>query len=66
MAARPINASLRHYEGVGIHAIEDIREADDVIKNLFYAGEKPPHMLWSEFEKCLTRAFNAYVVKREG
>ena len=55
---------VEHYEGVGIHAI-DIREADEVIKNLFYAGEKPPHMWWAEFEKKLTRAFNAYV-KREG
>jgi Reverse transcriptase (RNA-dependent DNA polymerase) len=53
-----------HYEGVGIHAI-DIREADEVLKTLFYGGEKPPHMWWSEFEKKLTRAFNAYV-KREG
>jgi len=52
-----------HYEGVGIHAV-DIREADEVLKTLFYAGEKPPHMWWSEFEKRLTRAFNAYV-KRE-
>ena len=55
---------VEHYEGVGIHAV-DIREADEIIKNLFYAGEKPPHMWWSEFEKRLTRAFNAYV-KREG
>ncbi|KAI2500086.1 Reverse transcriptase (RNA-dependent DNA polymerase) [Fragilaria crotonensis] len=53
-----------HYEGVGIHAF-DIREADEVIKSLFYSGERPPHMWWSEFEKRLTRAFNAYV-KREG
>ena len=53
-----------HYEGVGIHAI-DIREADEVLKTLCYGGEKPPHMWWSEFEKRLTRAFNAYV-KREG
>jgi hypothetical protein len=55
---------VEHYEGIGIHAI-DIREADEVIKSLFYAGKKPPHMWWSEFEKRLTRAFNAYV-KREG
>ena len=54
---------VEHYEGVGIHAI-DIREADEVIRSLFYAGEKPPHMWWAEFEKRLTRAFNAYV-KRE-
>jgi uncharacterized membrane protein YgcG len=55
---------VEHYEGVGIHAI-DIREADEVIKDLFYAGEIPPHMWWSEFEKRLTRAFNA-CIKREG
>ncbi|KAI2503244.1 hypothetical protein MHU86_11181 [Fragilaria crotonensis] len=55
---------VEHYEGVGIHAV-DIREADEVIKSLFYSGERPPHMWWSEFEKRLTRAFNAYV-KREG
>ena len=54
---------IEHYEGVGIHAI-DIREADKVLKTLFYAGEKPPHMWWSEFEKRLTGAFTAYV-KRE-
>ena len=30
---------VEHYEGVGIHAI-DIREADEVIRSLFYAGEK--------------------------
>ncbi len=55
---------VEHYERVGIHAV-DIREADKVIRTLFYAGEKPPHMWWAEFEKRLTRAFNAYV-KREG
>ncbi len=53
-----------HYEGVDIPAI-DIQEANKVLKTLFYGGEKPPHMWWSEFEKRLTRAFNAYV-KREG
>ncbi len=55
---------VEHYEGVGIHAI-DIREADKVLKTLFYGVEKPQHMWWSKFEKRLTRAFNAYV-KREG
>ena len=55
---------VEHYTGVGIHAI-NIREADEVLKTLFYGGEKPPYMWWSEFEKRLTRAFNAYV-KREG
>jgi hypothetical protein len=55
---------VEHYKGVSIHAI-DICEADEVITNLFCPGEKPPTMWWSEFEKRLTRAFNAYV-KREG
>jgi hypothetical protein len=56
---------VERYEGVGIHAL-DIREAVEVIRTLFYAGKiKPPHMRWSEFEKRLTRAFNAYV-NREG
>ena len=54
---------VEDYEGVGIHAI-DIHEADEVIKSLFYAGRKPPHMWWLEFEKRVTRAFDAYV-KRE-
>lgn len=48
-----------HYEGVGIHAI-DIREAEEVLENLYYTGEKQPYMWWAEFEKRLTRAFNAY------
>jgi polyhydroxyalkanoate synthesis regulator phasin len=29
----------------------DIREADEVRKTLFYAGEKPPHMRWSILRK---------------
>ncbi len=41
-----------HYQGVGIHGI-DTREADATLKTLFYAGEKPPHMWWDEFEKRL-------------
>jgi hypothetical protein len=55
---------VEHYEGVGIHAI-DIREADEVLKTLLYGGKKPPLMRWSEFEKRLTRVFNAYA-EREG
>jgi hypothetical protein len=31
---------MEHYEGVGIHAV-DIREADKVIRTLFYAGDNP-------------------------
>ena len=55
---------VEHYEGVGVHVI-DIRKANEVLKSLFYTGEKPPHMWWAEFEKRLTRAFNAYV-RHEG
>lgn len=57
---------VKHDEGagLGIHAI-NMHEADEVLKTLFYVGEKPPHMWWSEFEKCLTRALNGYV-KRKG
>jgi hypothetical protein len=40
---------VEHDKGVGIHAI-DICEADEVIWSLW----------WAEFEKRLTRAFNAY------
>ena len=61
MDAKLSKRLVEHYEGVGIHTI-DIREADKVLtRTLFYAGEKPPYMWWSEFEKQLTRAFNAYV-----
>ncbi len=36
---------IDHYEGVGIHAI-DIREEDEVLKNLYYDGERfPPHVV---------------------
>ena len=37
-----------HYEGQGIYS-NDIYEADTDLKNLFYAGEKKPHMWWIEF-----------------
>ncbi len=52
---------VEHYEAVGIQTI-DIQEEDKVLKTLFYGGEKPPHMWWSDFEKRLTRAFNAYAI----
>ena len=45
-----------HYEGVGVHS-KDITKAVDKIDNMFYAGEKPPHMWWDEFEKELNWAF---------
>ena len=53
-----------HYEGIGILAV-DIQKAETTIRNLFYAGEKRPHMWWDEFERQLTDAFTTYD-KREG
>ena len=47
------------YEGVGVNAI-DITKADSILSNLFYHGEKQPHMWWAEFEKRLTWAFGVY------
>lgn len=48
-----------HYEGVGVNA-RDTLKADKIIENLFYAGEKKPHMWWDEFEKQLNLAFTIY------
>ena len=56
---------VEHYEGVGIHAI-DICEADQVLKTLFYAGEKPPHMWWAEFESAsLKLLMHTFGIKEE-
>ena len=53
-----------YYEGVGVNATAIVRAEDD-IANLFYAGEKKPHMWWAEFESRLTVAF-ATVDKEDG
>ena len=37
------NSLKEHYEGVGIHAF-DIVEAESTLANLFYSGEKYPHI----------------------
>ena len=48
-------AALReNYEGVGIQAF-NIIEADSILANLYYAGEKAPHMYWEKFEKHVTQ-----------
>jgi len=52
-------ALKQHYEGVGVYAV-DITKAQQIINDLFYAGEKKPHMWWEEFEKSLTWAFNTF------
>ena len=48
-----------HYEGVGVKAI-NIVQADKVLTDLFYSGEKKPRMWWDKFERQLTDAFNTY------
>ena len=45
-----------HYEGVGVNAVE-ILKAEKVLADLFYSGERKPHMWWEEFERQLTRSF---------
>ena len=52
-------ALANHFQGVGVHAFE-ITRAESVLNNLFYSGEKQPHMWWAEFEKELSRAFAIY------
>lgn len=53
-----------HYEGIGIHAF-DIHEAETILQDLYYSGEKQPHMFWERFEQRLTYAFTTYA-KVEG
>ena len=48
-----------HYKGVGFHAI-NIFQADKILQDIFYSGEKKPHMWWDEFERKFTDAFNTY------
>ena len=57
-------ALKNHYEGVGANATA-IVSAEDDITNLFYSGEKKPHMWWEEFETKLTVAF-ATIDKDQG
>ena len=49
-----------HYEGQGMFAI-DIRDAEKILNNLVYQGEKPPGMYWAKFEQQLNTAFATYV-----
>ena len=52
-------ALKEHYEGVGVYAF-DVTEADAIIADLFYSGEKFPHMYWEKFEQRLNHAFTIY------
>jgi hypothetical protein len=45
-----------HFKGVGVLA-NDVTQAEKTLSDLFYMGENPPHMWWSEFQKCLDMAF---------
>ena len=58
------NALLTYYEGVGANA-KAITTAERDLKDLFYLGEKRPHMWWDEFEVRLTNAY-AIVDKNAG
>jgi hypothetical protein len=53
-----------YYLGVGIFALETT-EAERVLDQLFYQGEKQPYMWWDEFERQLTHAY-ATIDKKEG
>ena len=49
--------SLKYfYEGVGANA-KAVLEAENDIQELYYEGEKKPHMWWDEYEIRLTNAF---------
>ena len=53
-----------HYEGQGMFAI-DINEAENILNNMSYQGEKPPTMFWRKFEQKLNTAFATYVKVEE-
>ena len=46
-----------HYLGQGVYAI-DLRDAEGLIENLYYTGEKRPHMWWVRFEQQLKWAYS--------
>ena len=52
-------ALKNHYEVVGVHT-KDIVKSDKIIQDLFYSGDKKPHMWWDKLEVYLTDAFNTY------
>eukprot|EP00980_Cylindrotheca_fusiformis_P021541 scaffold8394_cov85-Cylindrotheca_fusiformis.AAC.1 len=49
-------ALCEKYEGVGMLAT-DVIEAERIIENLFYSGERQPHMWWDRFERELKEAY---------
>ena len=55
---------VSRFEGVGALSVE-LLEAEKVIKDLFYSGEKPPTMYWEKFEKDLKYSY-AIIDRRAG
>ena len=45
-------AMVTRFEGVGAMSV-DLIDAERVVKELFYSGEKSPTMYWDRFEKEL-------------
>ena len=56
---KAVNMLSDLYEAVGVNGV-DISRADNNIRNLYYTGEKKPHIRWAEFEKQLNWAFGAH------
>ena len=57
-------AIKKHFEGEGMMQLK-VQKAEAIIKNLFYSGEKKPHMWWQKFEQDLQGAY-ATLDKHEG
>lgn len=53
-----------HFVGQGVYAI-DLRDAESLLENLYYNGEKRPHMWWIRFEQQLKWAY-AILDRKEG
>ena len=52
-------ALKNHYKGLFVHAIDIVKDYNN-IQDLFYSGDKKPHMWCNEFERQLTDALNTY------
>ena len=48
-----------HYEVVSLHMVNAV-QADKLLNDLFYSGEKKPRMWWDEFKRQITDTFNTY------
>eukprot|EP00980_Cylindrotheca_fusiformis_P018607 scaffold6163_cov78-Cylindrotheca_fusiformis.AAC.3 len=53
---RAPSALCDKYEGVGMLATNVI-EAERTVENIFYSGERQPHMWWDRFERELREAY---------